>query len=74
MTATHLCHRRLLACAVRGLHLTPAEYWQMPFRDLLTVVHSFGHSADAPSRAQLLALAARFPDRNVKGTHAHGNQ
>ena len=51
----------LMAVGMGVLRLSPAEFWSMTPRELRAALGP-GPGADAPARAELDALIARFPD------------
>lgn len=55
---------RLMALGLGALRLSPSEFWAMTPRELTAALGPFAPSAaiDAPARADLDALMARFPD------------
>lgn len=57
----------LMRLGLRGLGLTPAEFWALTPAELRLMLGQEGGGAQPLSRARLMELTAAFPDR-VKGT------
>lgn len=54
-----------MALGLGLLRLSPASFWAMTPRELVSAAAAFDRAHSPPPRASLEALMAQFPDRNV---------
>ncbi|MCU0912076.1 MAG: phage tail assembly chaperone [Rhodobacteraceae bacterium] len=58
----------LMRLGLRGLGLTPAEFWALTPAELMLMLGQDGGASPPLSRARLMELAAAYPDVTRKGT------
>jgi uncharacterized phage protein (TIGR02216 family) len=58
----------LMRLGLRGLGLTPAEFWALTPAELMLMLGEAGGATPPLTRARLMELAAAYPDAEGKGT------